>query len=269
MSCKEESILKVSKRHFRKITTFCKPLNDHFKINHFWYYKITNEGLFSYLGSHQNWNEIQFGEKLHLVNPYIRHPSTLEQGISLMPDVEDSNFRHQLSVAKNKCSVHMYLNLSFKTVHGMEGFGFGSTHSSNKIKNMLLNEQALLTLFYKQFRKENRVIFDQLDDFQVDLSKEIGPAFFVQKSSIITRFSEREYFLKQIGIEDFKPLSKQEKNITKKLVEGFTAKDIALDLLLSKRTVEHYIENIKNKLNCYSKKEIIQKVLELNLIEKI
>lgn len=45
------------------------------------------------------------------------------------------------------------------------------------------------------------------------------------------------------------------------IIRGKTAKDIAALLLLSKRTVESYIENIKNKMNCQNKAEILVKAV--------
>lgn len=41
------------------------------------------------------------------------------------------------------------------------------------------------------------------------------------------------------------------------LLKGKTAKEIALILNLSRRTVEYYIENIKSKFDCRSRAELI------------
>lgn len=51
------------------------------------------------------------------------------------------------------------------------------------------------------------------------------------------------------------------------LAKGMTMKQIAHDLSLSRRTVEHYIEAIKSKLHCTSRSELIMKALELGLLE--
>jgi DNA-binding CsgD family transcriptional regulator len=45
------------------------------------------------------------------------------------------------------------------------------------------------------------------------------------------------------------------------MLRGKMAKEIAAFLSLSKRTVESYIENIKNKMNCRNKTEIVVKAL--------
>lgn len=57
-------------------------------------------------------------------------------------------------------------------------------------------------------------------------------------------------------------LTKREKDILQLLVRGYSAKMIANDLKLSKRTVEYYLENIKSKLRVDSKSELIAKVFD-------
>lgn len=54
-------------------------------------------------------------------------------------------------------------------------------------------------------------------------------------------------------------LTKREMDILKLLVRNLTAKEIAARLFLSKRTVENYIDNIKDKTNCDSKYALIDK----------
>lgn len=50
------------------------------------------------------------------------------------------------------------------------------------------------------------------------------------------------------------------------LVKGMTIKQIASELTLSPRTIEHHIESIKNKLQCHSRSELIAKALQQSFI---
>ena len=57
--------------------------------------------------------------------------------------------------------------------------------------------------------------------------------------------------------------SPREKEALNLYLQGETARSIAEKLHLSSRTVESYLENIKNKLNCYQKTELLKKAQEL------
>ena len=59
--------------------------------------------------------------------------------------------------------------------------------------------------------------------------------------------------------------TKREIEVINLLIKGRTAKLIAEELQLSKRTVEYYIENIKNKMNVFTKSELIDKIINHNL----
>lgn len=59
-------------------------------------------------------------------------------------------------------------------------------------------------------------------------------------------------------------LSKREKECLNQIVRGKSARAIADLLGLSKRTVEGYLENIKNKLNVSTKSELIAKIFDKN-----
>ena len=58
-------------------------------------------------------------------------------------------------------------------------------------------------------------------------------------------------------------LSQRQLDCLSFLVKGNTIKQIAKQLSLSPRTVEHYLEAAKDKLNCYTRAELIEKGLSI------
>lgn len=58
-------------------------------------------------------------------------------------------------------------------------------------------------------------------------------------------------------------LTPREKECLEYTIKGFTAKQIAKTLLISPRTVEEYINQVKLKLGTHTKREMIQKVLTI------
>ena len=54
-----------------------------------------------------------------------------------------------------------------------------------------------------------------------------------------------------------------------KLIEGKTMVRIGHDLQLSKRTVDYYINNMKKKINCRKKKELIDQILKSDFLANL
>jgi DNA-binding CsgD family transcriptional regulator len=79
-------------------------------------------------------------------------------------------------------------------------------------------------------------------------------------------------------IQELKPEDQNHQNIfnltTKEmqclfcLVRGLSVKQISTELFLSSRTIEHYMENIKIKLNCRVRSELIAKALAIPQIRE-
>lgn len=59
-------------------------------------------------------------------------------------------------------------------------------------------------------------------------------------------------------------LSPREKESLEYTIKGFTAKQIAKKLLISHRTVEEYINQVKLKLGVSTKQQMVQKVLDVS-----
>lgn len=59
------------------------------------------------------------------------------------------------------------------------------------------------------------------------------------------------------------PFSPKEARIAFLIVQGKSAKEIALDLDISPKTAEHHIANIKHKIEVRKKSELIQTLYEM------
>jgi DNA-binding CsgD family transcriptional regulator len=62
------------------------------------------------------------------------------------------------------------------------------------------------------------------------------------------------------------PLTRQQTACLKELAFGFTHKQIAKNLGLSQKTVEHYLDAVKNKLQCKTRSELIMQAIERGLL---
>ena len=252
----------TSSAHHDKMMRFVVPLKDHFGINHFWYYRVTNSGHYSFLGSHTKWTEFCYAENMVNHFPCLRHPNSLQNGISLMKKTSNTDYRNVLKSARNKFNINFNIQLLKKNPEGIEGFGFATRYDQRIGDEKLLNELPLLSYFIERFRKEHVKLFQLLHDNQVDLSSHLGPLFH-EKQKVLQIPYNRELFLKKMGFAAVLSLTKREKDILKYFSHGHSASYIADQLYLSSRTVENYISNIKCKLSCFSKVELIEISKEL------
>jgi DNA-binding CsgD family transcriptional regulator len=61
-------------------------------------------------------------------------------------------------------------------------------------------------------------------------------------------------------------ISQREHECLYHLAHGRSAKQIAIKLSISHRTVEEYLENAKIKLNCFNRSQLIERVINLGIL---
>ncbi len=254
-------IQNVSGRHYNKIQKLCEPLVNHLEISSFTYIKIKNDGNFYFLGNHLDWMEYYCAEKLYLNQPHFRHPSNFKSGISLSKNIENEEYAQLSQLASNKFNVNFAVAIFNQTKEGMEIIGLDANTPSKLHDIKILNELELIRMFVAKFVKGNQFFMDLLEENQVDLKALIGSKFQTAETPVMATLNDRAHFLKEMGIEIPK-LSFQENEVLKVLVNGGSASQIGEILYLSPRTIEHYLERLKNKLNCFSKAELMAKSRE-------
>jgi DNA-binding CsgD family transcriptional regulator len=247
----------VSSQYYQAMKKLSAPLENFLGINHFWYYRISNQGNYSFIGSHTAWSEFCIDQNMVFSFECLRHPSILGQGISLMKSAE-MEYQNVLQTAWEKFNINFNLNIISKTSEGLEAFGFGSRYNDPKSDERVINQLPLLKVFIKTFKENYKNLFLLLEENQVDISSKFGPRFYESNKEIFS-IGSREDFLHGMGYGGLLSLTRREKEILKLVAEGYPASYIAEELSLSPRTVENYIARIKDKLLCNSKIELIQK----------
>lgn len=102
----------------------------------------------------------------------------------------------------------------------------------------------------------------------------LGMSFLLDEPEVIQHWLTDSKFLinspeNLINLEGIKQPTQREIECLYHLIKGLTLKQIAKKLSISPRTVEHHLENIKIKLNCTSRAELITKALQLPAIKKM
>jgi len=257
----------VTCRYNDRIKRACSPLLEYFNLSLFAYFKIKDSGSYTFLGNHASWSEYYAAEKLYFNFPYYRHPKYSREGVfTLMNIVQDDDLSPMLNLGR-EFNIHHRLVMIKQIPNGIEGYCFGTNSPHVMQIRLMLSELPLLWLFIDKFRKDQKFLFSCLEENQIDLSKVMGDTFYTNSLGMASDSPSREKFLQKMGMTNQALLTSREISVVKLILQGYSASKIAPQIFLSKRTVEHHIERIKEKLGCDSKAELIQKARELEAFE--
>lgn len=158
-----------------------------------------------------------------------------------------------------------------------------SIDEANLIRNgdqIVINTHQAHCFLYSATNSEYKQIFLTFKAPLWNQSKEIVGVYGID--TFIDIHNEKSYLsiLENAGIpiSDLKRLQSTmlskfsaKKNLTQRqydclyyLARGMTIKEISHELKLSSRTVEHYLETVKNKLNCRTRSELIDAYFSKN-----
>jgi DNA-binding CsgD family transcriptional regulator len=256
---------RLSCKYIGRIREALRPLKEGLGINYFYFSRVTNEGFYSTFSNNPDWNRYWIEEKLYLRAFYFLQPQYFRIGtVVCLPSLENE-FKDVGQIAREKFNINHVLEIVTRDREGVESFGFSTEKMTPEITTHFLSDLSYLKLFFKHFRATNGELFHQLKDYQFNLGEAVGSRFFAMAESI-PKSGLGFDFLPKIGISMQGELSRREKEICRLLIRGLTAYEVAEDLDLSRRTVEHYIENIKIKLNSDSKATMVQVSLDLEAI---
>lgn len=250
-----------SSRFFDQMQQFVAPLNDHLGINHFWYYKITFSGNYSFLGSHAAWVEYSFDKPSLQHFPCLRHPEAVQRGITLMKAGANEEYQTLLDDAWKKFQINFNINLVSRIHDGIEAFGFASRFNDPYVEQKLLNVLPFLSHFIQQFRLKHKKLFRLVEDNQVNLPAIFGQRFY-ERPQTLSFPMEYDKLLYKLGFKEIFLLTAREKDVLRFIADGYPAAYIANQLHLQTKTIENYIVTIKCKLDCHSKVELIKKAKE-------
>lgn len=265
----EEIINKYIVKHSNKICKTTRPLRDHFGIGYFTYHRIDNTGKYTVLLDRPDWAEHYVNEQIFLNDPYLRHPSVYESGITLIESQGSEEYKELVfKTGKKILSMDLGAVLIQKNDNFVEFFGFSGNKKTSSLESIYLNQPQLLRSFADHFKKELDNVLNEMEkeayslidlkgnDFTYDqpICPKIDPATLLSFYNDIGR---------QCEAEKIQLLSSREKQCLKLLIDDKSAKETAAALGLSRRTIEYYFENIKNKLSCWNKQEVLHIAKEL------
>lgn len=262
-------------KHSSTVKKCTQPLQ-RLGVTCFYYIFTEGNGNLSLLTDCPQVEEYYHQEKVYLNDPHVKHPDHYEPGLFFFKTTQNRKYGQSLAKIASSCKVSPFVGLCEKQKDSVEFFGFwGHVNTSHHFERIYLNYGHLLKAFATYFKQECSQIIQTDVTPTLSLKELIGTDLFKSKpksQAEVDSQSLRQYlielgFSQEIAKADL--LSTREKECIKLLVKGKSTKEIATLLGLSPRTVEHYLENIKNKFNCLYKNELFfisEQLIEFGLI---
>lgn len=246
-----EHVKKYTIKHSRTIKTICAPFCEYLDISLFGYFRINSDGMFGALSNYPENLDYFSQENMHLNYPYLIHPSLLRSGYvftSIGGNAQDSE-----KLFERFQMYHLLINIKHLG-QDLEGFVFASKGRSTECTMALYPKLEMMNKFIKHFKREAKSLLGKMMRDGINLKAAKGKAFFQvdPKLPLSNTDPEALKFLKALA-----PLSAREHQCLELFKQGNSAQSTAAILGLSQRTVEHYFDNIKNKLGCKSKWELL------------
>lgn len=245
-------LIQYTFKYDHTIKKICLPLQEALGIDNFVYYIIKINGDFGILSNYPEQHEFYYKEKLYLNNPFKVHPRLLKSGYALIPATYDPVY---LELNRKQFQINHLLLMLQKTGDTLEGFGFASKNLDPLKGAALFSKIEMFHKFALYFKREAKSLIEKMmaDGFNLkDAKKE---AFF-QKDPLTPLSIEDPNSLK--FLKEISDLSSREQQCLELFKKGKSAQATADILGLSRRTVEHYLDNLKAKLNCDSKWELLE-----------
>jgi|LakMenE01Jun11ns_1017448.scaffolds.fasta_scaffold9921752_2 DNA-binding CsgD family transcriptional regulator len=239
-------------KNYRKIKTICTPLEESLQIPMFGYHKIDRKGHYCNVTNTPQPSEYFYYEKLYLKNPYLRDPALFQSGYAIVRCTTDP--QSQKKFRENYDLDCMFLILK-KDVDFVEAFFFALKNQNERDYFRFIHQIHLLNKFASYFKREAKLVIDRAMSEGYNLKDAMGPSFYKmdKTAALLSHNPQTKKFLNKIS-----PLSLREEQCLESYRKGRSAQATAALLHLSQRTVEHYYDNIKNKLGLRSKTELLE-----------
>jgi DNA-binding CsgD family transcriptional regulator len=252
-----------------KLAELCKPIAP-FGIHHVTYFKQLSNGKRISLSNNPQWIADYYNLELYKSSLFERPADNATSSFDAWyGDYDLEVYRHGKLYFNTS---HTITIVEYKP-ESCETFFFSTTPENTEAINFLTSNREILYHFILYLKDSGLEIFTEAEKHAIMIPgsawKSIEPAtnWFQDSSSLSGLEKLKADFLAATPIKrvavDTKELSAV--NLTQREVECIhymlnykTVSESASMMNLSQRTVESYLENIKNKLSCNTKSELLQ-----------
>lgn len=252
----------------KDIIEIAKPLLEPVDITFFDHARIYNNGENYFLSSKKEIVHYIFEQQIQTIATPPPHLLEKENFCYLLRS--EGSYSKVMQDIQNYFNIAHCINIIHRNTGYFDVYCFGTTPDNYKIVDFYLNNWDFFEKFILYFTEKAKKILKRCEDNKILLPLHMRPRFKGLEKNINETNTENIDISSKIPLVKFRLtgkyqhviFSKRQTDCLKHLIFGCSSKEIAAVLNLSPRTVEFYLENIKTKLNCNRKSEIISILLK-------
>lgn len=248
----------------------CKPL-EMFHIHHFTYQKQFNDGTRISLSNKTQWVEDYYNMKLYESSLFEEKPSSYKPAFNIWTEEYDIPvYTH----GRTNYNTGPCISITEPHHDGCEHYLFSTSPDRPEAVHYLANNMDILYHFILYLKDRGEKVFKKAQDKSNRIV--VQKSFIAPSESLMTnqdfhqrmQMHKKQFFNKtpirrftfEAGDSQGIRLTQREISCVIHLLQNKTAQETAELMNLSRRTVESYLDNIKVKLDCDTKVDLLNKL---------
>lgn len=242
-----------------QVKSICQPFLDKFEIVFFDFTRVYKNGTETILTSYPELIQSLYGLGLYILPANVGFLGKTKNVLLLSSAIDNGINFELLNHVRESFAVDHILNIVEKKSDYLDCYSFGAHSKDDKMVNFYLNNMDILEKFILYFKSVASPLIKKADHSRMTLPTLLKPFYKevltysdINATDTLNFISNMVSHVKLELCIDKKivKLSRRETECIIYLTSGLSIKEVARKLLLSPRTVETYIGNVKNKLKC-------------------
>lgn len=234
------------------ISAISRPLHMHLLIHYFAFKRTYLDGSKIYLFNHPEYYQHWFNKQYYLIGNREAKPTAYTDGYDLWECLPDPYKLYQEGA--DNFNIAHGLTITRKHQDHCDFFFFATNRENHEVKRLYLDRRDIFERYCDYFLEYSTSSISKAESAKVILP-------FSTKLISIGSASAIENFLNDIDCSKHNGLyrlTSRQAECAYHLAKGMSYKEIAIILGgLSPRTIEEHVYNIRQKLNCRNKSELI------------
>ena len=247
-----------------KILPFSNILLENFQVTYFHFVRIYHDGTRISLTNCKQWMKFYYENKFFQTPTFFKSHQSVEDKHCLWVTHQDDKI---LSILKDKYNIGNGVTYIEKYTGYCEYCYFGTYADNYSIYNLYMNKKTLFKDFVTFFKAHAKDIIKKCEINRIPKLIE-KPVFPIENSYPV---STKEFFdlinksNYSLHITEDIRISRRELQCIIWCMKGKTADEIGQILGISKRAVEAYTQNLKEKFKCYKTTELVYKISQCGI----